>query len=717
MGERSLLGLALACALSGAQPPEARAHRLEAGTIRVDGRLDEAAWAQAAPLALAQQAPRPGADHAFPTTARILATAEGIYVGLRCGDPDPGGIRIHSLLRDADFSGDDAVALVLDTTGDRRTGYFFRVNAGGARQDGLISGPESSSTDWDGLWEAAVTRDAGGWTAEIFIPSRTLRFNPAKDAWGLNLERFVARERLTLRWASPVLDARLEDMGRNGRLTGLQGLDRGRGYSITPYASAQHLRDFQTGETSLRGRAGLDLSAPLGEQLQGVLTLRPDFAETEVDVQQINLTRFPLLFPEKRAFFLEGANLFQFGLGLDDKFLPFFSRTLGLARGEVVPLDAGLKVLGRAGEVAIGALGVRQQGTDGGPSHTVGAARLAWDLNRHLRLGYLGTRGRPDGTAPDGFDGADLLWHTAEAFGDKNFLVGAWGGRSSGGDGAGDARGYGAKVDYPNDRWDLTASWHRFGDALQPALGFLPRPGTRQSKLAAAFQPRPASPALQWIRQAFFEVSYLRVEDLQGRLQTWQLFTAPFNLVTAQGDHVEVNLQPQFERLAAPFEIARGVVIPAGDYRFDRTRVQVESSPSRPWQLSSTVWFGTFYGGRLTQWTRGAGYTSREGHWRILATSEVDFAHLPWGGFTQKLLTLRNDLAWSAGLVLSALAQYETDSRNLGGQVRLRWTPRPALEVFLVGNRTWLNPLDTGPMRLLPQQQSLSLKVRWTFRP
>lgn len=708
---------ALTPLLAGAGRPSVAALRLDVRTIRVDGRLDEAAWASAPEAVLAQQAPRPGGSSPYATTARILATPEGLYLGFRCLDPDPAKLSIHSLLRDADMGGDDSVAVVIDTTGDGRTGYLFRVNAGGARQDGLIAGQESLSLDWDGLWEAAVARDGGGWTAEVFIPSRTLRFDPSKDAWGLNLERFVARDRMTLRWSSPTLDARLEDMSRNGLLMGLRGLDRGRGFSVSPFFSAQRFEDFQTREHATRGRLGLDLTAPLGDQMGSVLTLRADFAETEVDTPQINLTRFPLLYPEKRAFFLEGANLFQFGLGLEDKFLPFFSRTVGLVDGERVPLDAGVKVLGRVGEVSVGALGVRQQGLGDDPSRTLGTARLAWDLTRNVRAGYLGTRGNPVGPARNGFDGADLLWHTSEAFGDKTFLVGAWGGRSSGDLPEGSREGYGLKVDYPNDLWDLTASWHRFGDALLPALGFLPRPGTRQSKLAAAYQPRPAAPALQWIRQAFFEVEYVRVEDLQGRLQSWQLFTAPFNLVTAAGDHVEANVQPEFERLTTPFEIVPGAVIPAGDYRFDRYRVQVESSPSRRWQVNNTVWFGEFYGGRLTQWVRSAGYTSQEGRWRLTASSEVDFGHLPWGSFTQKLLTVRNELAWSPDLVLTALAQYETESRNVGGQVRLRWTPRPEVEVFLVGDRTWLNPLEAGPMRLIPEQQRLSFKVRRTFRP
>lgn len=716
---RCALLLTTTALLPGADRPSISAVRLDTPNqnIHVDGRLDDQAWTLAPVVSLTQQAPHPGGASPFLTSAKVLVTPKGIYIGIRCADPDPSHLSIHSLLRDADLTGDDTVAVVLDTSGDARTGYFFRVNAGGARQDGLISGPESYSNDWDGIWEAATTRDEGGWTAEIFIPSRTLRFNPAKDTWGLNLERFVARERVTLRWSSPTLDSRLEDMSRSGALTGLQGLERGRGYSVTPVLSGQSFRDFRSRETSSRARLGLDVTGPIGEQMTGVLTLRPDFADTEVDLQQINLTRFPLLYPEKRAFFLEGANQFQFGLGLESTFLPFFSRTIGLASGEMVPLDVGLKALGRVGDVSVGALGVRQQGLGEDPSRALGTARIAWDVDKHFRMGYLGTRGNPAGPAKNGFDGVDLLWHTSEAFGDKNFLVGAWGGWSSGDLPMGKHEGYGIKVDYPNDLWDIAGTWNQFGDALAPALGYLPRPGTRQSTLNGAYQPRPTAPSLQWIRQAFFEVQYLRVEDLLGRVQTWQLFLAPFNIITPQGDHFEINAQPEFERLSVPFEIVPGVSIPVGDYRFDRYRIQVESASSRRWQANSTVWFGDFYGGRLTQWVRGAGYTSSEGRWRIVASSEVDFGHLPWGDFTQKLLSVRNEFAWSADLVLSAIGQYETESRHAGGQLRLRWTPRPELEVFLVGDRTWLNPLETGPMRLVPQQQRLSFKVRWTFRP
>lgn len=686
--------------------------------IRVDGRLDEAAWKDAPEICLTQQAPEPGKSTPFVTTAKVLVAPEGLYVGIRCADPQPSKRVAHTLQRDGDFSGDDGVTLVIDTLGDGHTAYLFQVNASGARADGLVSGPESVSLDWDGIWEAATAEDAAGWSVEVFIPSRTLRFDPTRDRWGFNLERQVAREHLTLRWSSPILDAKLPDMARAGVLEGVAGLKRGSGLSVTPFLLAQRAEDFQAGSRSGQGRAGLDVEAGLTDQLSAVLTYRPDFAETEVDSRQINLTRFPLYFPEKRAFFLEGANQFQFGLGLDSDFIPFFSRTVGLVEGAPVSLSGGGKVIGRVGPVSVGALSIQQEASALRGGTELSAARVSWDLDEHLRLGAIGTDGNPGGPGTNHLAGADAVWQTSRLFGDKLLEVGLWTARSSGSSvPAGDPGGWGFKVDYPNDLWDLNARMSRFGDALDPGLGFLPRPGTKQMSAGLAYQPRPTSPALAWIRQAFFEVQALRIEDLQGNLQTWQLFTAPLNLQTSTGDHVEANWQPEVEVLSRPFEISPGVVIPAGEYRFDRWRVQVDSASNRQWQASTTFWFGEFYGGRLFQWIQTVGGNARDGHIRWAASTENDFGHLPWGDFVQRLFQVRGEYGWSPALILSGLLQYDTESRGLGSNLRFRWQIRPQAEVFLVWNRGWERPDLNGPFRLLPRQDVLSTKLRWTFRP
>src|SRR5215213_347127 len=193
------------------------------GAIVLDGSLDEAAWTQAGTIpGLTQQDPEPGRPTPFDATRiSVLSAGETLYLGIVCPDPEPERIALHTLQRDADMEGDDTIAFVLDTFGDGRTGYLFRINAGGARQDGLISGKEEVSLDWDGLWDARVRRTAEGWTAEIAISARSLRFRPGLEQWGFNVERTVASDRLTLRWAAVSRDARLEDLQRAGTLAGV----------------------------------------------------------------------------------------------------------------------------------------------------------------------------------------------------------------------------------------------------------------------------------------------------------------------------------------------------------------------------------------------------------------------------------------------------------------------------------------------------------------
>ena len=206
--------------LAWAEPPTVTAQRT-AGAITLDGRLDEPAWRDAQAIELTQQSPQPGGATPYTAEVRVLVTGDRVYFGFLCRDPEPGRIAVHSLQRDDEMSGDDTVAIVLDTYGDRRTGYYFRVNAAGARTDGLISNPESASLDWDGVWDARTARLKDGWSAEIVLPSRTLSFARGLDRWGLNLERYVPRQRMKLRWASPTLDAFLYDLSRAGTLAGV----------------------------------------------------------------------------------------------------------------------------------------------------------------------------------------------------------------------------------------------------------------------------------------------------------------------------------------------------------------------------------------------------------------------------------------------------------------------------------------------------------------
>lgn len=687
--------------------------------IALDGSLDESAWQHSALVPdLTQQSPRPGEPTPFHTTVRILADSQTIYFGVEAFDPEPSRIAVHTLQRDGNLDGDDTVAFLLDTFGDGRTGYFFQVNAAGARLDGLVSGPEELSLDWDGIWDARTRRTAHGWTAEIAIPSRTLRFAPGLDRWGFNVARTIARERMVLQWAGASLDAKFEDASRAGVLVGLEGLKQGLGLSIAPYGLGRWSRDSERKSGSLTGDAGLDVGYNFTPQLSGVLTINTEFAETEADTRQVNLERFPLFFPEKRPFFLEGSNLFEFGLGLVSRlsFIPFYSRRVGLFQGEVVPIDAGGKLLGRAGRWQLAVLDAQTGDSRVAPGTNLFAGRATYDVDEHLRVGALATNGDPDGIRENRLAGLDAVWRTSTFLGDKNLFAGLWGAWTGGDAGRGKRNGFGGKLDYPNDLWDVSLTFNEFGGALDPALGFLPRPGTRQYRLGMSYQPRPAGGPFDWVRQFFFEFVPRLVERLDGTTESWEVFTAPFNARTESGEHLEANWDARFERLDFPFEIARGVVVPPGGYRFERYRVEAESSEHRPWRVAGRVWFGGFYGGRLTQYQVEAGWTSPAGHLQLALESENDFGRLPGGKFIQRLWQARAVYAFHPDLVVSSFLQYDSESRNVGLNARLRWTLHPGNDVFLVWNKGWLRPLGETGYALRSVSDQVTLKLRWTWR-
>ena len=681
-------------------------------------------------MKLIQQAPKPGQPTPYETQVQVIVTSDRIYFGFTCRDPDPRRIAIHTMRRDGDMTGDDTVSIVLDTYGDRRTGYFFQINAAGARVDGLISSADSVSLDWDGIWDARTARTSTGWSAEIVIPSRTLSFTRGLNEWGLNLERFIPRERLWLRWSSPTLDSFLYDLSRAGRLSGVGELQQGKGIEITPYATGKTKRFYGLSPRAWQGAVGGEITWKITPQLVTVFTANTDFAETEVDTRQINLTRFPLFFPEKRSFFLEGANQYTFGLNLGQQFIPFFSRNVGLLDGAQIPIDAGIKLNGRVGRWNLAALDVQTRDTtvpdqvveDLGlrspvvPGTNLFAGRVSYDFNENLRVGTILTHGDPEARRDNTFVGIDAVWRTSKFRGNKNLQFGAWMATTQGDVGPGSKIGWGLSADYPNDLLDCAASVNQYGEALDPLLGFLPRPGTRRTDVFCAYQPRPSKTGpFSWIRQEFFENEYLRYTDPKGVLESWEYFMAPINVRFESGDRFEFNWDPHGEILSAPFEIAPGVFIRPGSYEFTRYRLEAQTSGHRPLQFGTTTWFGSFYDGHLTQWQNYLKWTSPRGRVQLEADTENDFGRLPEGNFVQRLWQLQGAYAWTPNLVLTSFVQYDTESQNIGTNTRLRWTIKPGNDLFIVWNRGWQRQI-LSPHDFAPQSDIVAIKLRWTFR-
>jgi hypothetical protein len=718
-----LATVAAACALLAARiPPDVPTIRATTTTsdVRIDGRLDESAWRDAdSSSAFAQVEPVEGGPASSPTTIRVLVSPDALVIGIRC-DYAP-GVRVVTFARerDASLSSEDHVRIVLDTFRDGRSGYVFAVNAHGARYDALISeNGEAENSNWDTAWEAATARTSAGWSVEIRIPIKSLLFDPRLDAWGFNVQRRVQARQEADRWASASRDIPVTQTSRAGVLTGLPRFDLGFGTSIRPAVTGGGSRDSAGAAFRDRSHASLDVTQRVGANTLASLTVNTDFAETEVDERRVNLTRFPLFFPEKRTFFLEGADIFDFGLGLDEDVVPFFSRRIGLIDGEQVPIDVGAKVNGRAGGLNFGALAANTRNVDTlGSAATVGVVRLRENVLGESSAGMIATVGDPQGRPGSWLAGPDLTYHTSHFRGDKNFFAGVWGLAVGRADLHGDRTAAGFKIDYPNDLWDLSVKYKRIGDAFDPSLGFVPRPGVHIASVGANWQPRPTHPiGPLHVRQCFWENELSYVAGLTGGWQSYEYFMAPINCRLESGDRFEFNIVPVGERFAEPFEIADGVTIPPGAYHYLRFRLEAGLAQKRRFNAQATWWFGSFYDGDLNQYELTGAWKP----WPLFImelTGERDVGLMPEGRFAQNLLGTRLRFNVSPDLQVSSFIQYADQDHSFGTNTRLRWSFSSLGDLFLVydHNLRTQDPL-TGRRTFGFASNELLAKVQYAFR-
>lgn len=713
------LGMALLAALSTSLPARAQSGpgvpSLRVGVlpadIRLDGVLSEPAWASAEAIDnLTMTEPKEGAAPTGRTRVQVLANSRALAIAVVCDDPDPRGIVSFTKQRDGAMSAEDHVEIVLDTFLDGRSGYTFWVNPSGARYDGLINpGGGDINSNWDGIWEAATRRTATGWTAEIRIPIQTLGFNASLTAWHFNIQRRVQRLQEWDRWASPVRDYQITQMSRAGLLTDLPAFDLGVGLTVRPSAVVGGGIPSPEAAFSNDSHASLDVTQRVGANLLASGSVNTDFAETEVDTRQTNLTRFSLYFPEKRAFFLEGSDIFQFAAGLGSDVVPFYSRRIGLVEGQQVPISVAGKLNGRVGQTSVGAVVAHTGTVDGvAPAATMGVVRAKQNIFAESSVGAIATFGDPTGKPDSWLAGADFNYRTSHFRGDKNFQVGLWGMATGRAGAEGDNSAAGVRVAYPNDLWDVAVQYFRVGDAFQPSLGFVPRPGTQNVSLVGEYDPRPNF----WhIRQMFNEFEVVAVTDLRGQWESYRVFLAPVNWRFESGDRVEVNIRPTGENLSAPFEIADGVVIPAGPYHWMRYRLEAGSAAKRKLSGQATWWFGGFYGGQLDQfllalsWNPVALFT-------LSFSGERNIGQLKEGSFAQTLVGTRVRINVSPNLEISSLIQYDTETDSIGTNSRLRWTFHPLGDLFVIYNHNLTDIAD----RWRRDSNQLLVKLVYSWR-
>lgn len=702
---------------SGARPsiPAVRVGALDSG-LDLDGLLSEPTWNGAEPIdGLTMTEPVEGGDLVGVTRVRVLADRTTIVIGVEALDPEPDGIVSYSISRDPVLRNEDHIRIVLDPFLDGRSGYVFAVNPRGARYDALVANRgEGEDERWDGIWEAKTARGAAGWSVEIRIPLQSLVFSGGLREWGFNVERRRERGQEMSRWASPIRDAKITQTSRAGRLTGLPEFSTGLGLAVRPSV----LGGFEKAgaESSREGELepSLDVSKRLGSNVLLIGTVNTDFAETEVDTRQTNLTRFPLFFPEKRTFFLENADIFDFGIGLRTGFhqpdiVPFFTRRVGLLEGEEVPLRVGGKLSGRIGGTNFGGLVTRTGSVDGlVEGTTMGAFRIQQNVLEESTAGIIATVGDPEGRTDSYLFGVDLTFQTSRLADDKNFLVGVWG-LFTGREGlTGDRTAFGAKIDYPNDTWDLALTFQRIGDGFDPSMGFVPRRAIHRIAGRATWNLRPSWPWLRIIRNELFPTLVL---DLDGRWESYRIFTAPLNWHFEGAQRLELNVVPEGEQLVDPFEIADGVEIQPGSYHWVRYRLEAGLAPSATVSPRATLWFGPFYDGSLEQLQLTLDINPAP-----IATLELGLTRntgrVSAGDFTQELYRGRLRLNLSPDLELSSFVQYDNGSREVGTNTRLRWTFHPLGDLFVIYNH---NVQDLTDRWQLTSNQLL-IKLQYAFR-
>lgn len=655
---------------------------------RIDGVLNDAAWASALPIDdFRQREPEEGAPASERTVVRLAYDDTFLYIAAELTDSRPAEIRATELRRDNTLESDDTFSVLLDTYMDRRNAFVFRVNPRGTRFDALVRNEARFYyADWDEQWTAGAQITDTGWTVEMAIPFKTLRFSGAvEQTWGLNFERTLKRRNESVYWAGWQRDFAFHNVSQAGQLVGLRDIRQAERIRVRPYVVAG-VQDIDAAATGT-GRRGIgevgidDLRVAVTSNLTAQLTVNPDFAQTEVDAQQVNLTRFSLFFPEKRQFFIEGADSLRMGVGLLHFGPPpldlFYSRNIGLSpSGEPVPVRVGGKLTGKAAGFDVGALNVQTGAAGGrdGENFTVGRVR-----KEVLGRSYVGAilTNRQGGGARNTVVGADarftffthlnVMGLVARAD-DETVGEAQW------------ATQLGAE--WRDDLVEIGANYIDVDPRFTPGVGFV-RVRERLVGVRGSLKPRPG----RWgVRQFEITPSAVWYHDDARVLRSRD---AQLTLATAfeSGDRIEIVPVSSYERVVRPFPIGPGVRLPPGEYDWQAVAVNVRTFNGRRASGNLSLSVGDFYDGDKRTLTL-SGDLRPSARLSFNPSYQVNDVALGAGAFRTHLVGLRANVSFSTSVLTSAFVQYNSAGQLAATQVRFNYIFRAIDNVYLVYNET-----------------------------
>jgi hypothetical protein len=687
--------------------------------LQLDGYLEETTYRGTASVSgFVQQEPQEGEAATEQTEVWVLFDDQNLYVSARMWDSHPERIVANEMRRDnRNIGQNDSFSVALDTFYDRRSGFYFQTNSIGGIREALIADERSANNfDWNTVWDARSRLFDRGWTTEMVIPFKSLRYHQSREQiWSINFRRTVRWKNETS-FLTPVPASYGPAGGTRfsvaATLVGVEVPATSRNLELKPYAISQLVTNRDAVpplSNDLDGNFGFDAKYGLTRSLILDVSYNTDFAQVEEDEQQVNLTRFSQFFPERREFFLEGQGIFEFasvrtrggggggggsgggggggggGEGANqgapnETPLLFFSRRIGLQDGETMPIDAGGRLTGRVGKYSVGLLTMQTDETRaaGAPATNFSVVRVKRDVLRRSSMGVIATRRSPGIGAAD----SNLAAGIDASFGFfENLNLGGYYARTRTAGREGDEGSYRGQFEYAGDRYGLQYELLKVGEDFNPEIGFMRRENFRRNYGQLRFSPRPQR--LRGVRKLYYEgsIDYI-VNNDDGRLQS-RIAQGTFRADLDNGDVVEASYNRNYEAFAVPFEIAEDIFVPPGGYGFHEVDALYRLGTQRRFAGDLRLIRGQFYTGLRTE----ASYTGRvELTPRLSLEPRVSItsADLREGSFVTRLVTSRASYTLTPRMFASALVQYSTSTNSVSSNVRFRWEYQPGSDLFVV---------------------------------
>ncbi len=679
----------------------------------IDGRLNDEVWENAAKVdQLIQREPNIGQPVSEKTNFYICYDANFLYVGIKCFD-DPKKITAKEMARDVNLGNDDRVQVILDTYLDHRNGYWFQIGPRGSIGDATIS--ENGAVfnkEWDGLWEGKARIVADGWEAEMAIPFKTMGFDKYNPNWGIKFIRHIKRKLEMSYWPTANVNSYKFQVSDAGILEGITNISQGIGLDISPYlvGGMDTKRDTKN---KYRAKGGVDLFYQITPSLKSSLSINTDFAETEVDDRQINLTRFNLLFPEKRDFFLDGASLFSFGIQGEDanpygkSIMPFFSRRMGLDNnGLPIQINFAAKLTGTINKWNIGLMQVNDDHNTGNSNFSV--ARVSRSLGSESSIGVIGTYGNAVSSAENFVGGIDLKLATSKFRGNKNLSLILFGLKSNTKGLTDNDLSWGGTISYPNDFLSFSLGHHEIGQNFVAGMGFVPRTDIKDSYGSVQIGPRPN----KWgLLQVYTGAGFNHIVNFSNILESRQVNFNPLKIRFKSGEEFSYSINNNYEYLEKQFNIFSTYVIPIGKYEFYRHTLNLVTAGSRNLAGDCSYAWGDFYNGSRRDINVGINYKVAVPFFVGIRYKQNEVS-LPQGNFTARIYQVNANVLFSPDMTLYNYLQYDNNSKTIGIQSRFQWIVKPGNEIIVAWTSNLSQPLE----RFVMNESALRFKLKYNIR-